>query len=277
MKECPVCNKQMLFAFPAKLLYKYDVSYYHCTECGLLQTEQPYWIEEAYKSAIADQDTGLVARNIRNRYFLEPILYYLFESNAKFVDIAGGYGLLTRLMRDIGFDFYHHDEHCSNVFAKYFSPPSSLKADCLTAFEILEHLKNPIEFIKDNLDKYNCKSLIFSTTIFNGGIPHTDWDYYSFSTGQHITFYQTKTLDYIAQKLHLFHLHLHSDLHIMTSTPLKKSEKLLLANSFPRGISNRFVKWKRRSSSKTLDDHNLVKTINYENIGTDKNIYEAKS
>jgi hypothetical protein len=40
------------------------------------------------------------------------------KKNGTFVDIGGGYGLLTRLMRDRGFDFYWKDPHCENIFAK---------------------------------------------------------------------------------------------------------------------------------------------------------------
>ncbi len=37
-----------------------------------------------------------------------------------FLDYAGGYGVFTRLMRDIGFDFYWHDPYTQNLFANGF-------------------------------------------------------------------------------------------------------------------------------------------------------------
>ncbi|MDM9385348.1 hypothetical protein QUB80_32355 [Chlorogloeopsis sp. ULAP01] len=42
------------------------MTYYFCEESGLLKTEKPYWLDEAYQEAIADTDTGLVRRNISN-------------------------------------------------------------------------------------------------------------------------------------------------------------------------------------------------------------------
>ena len=43
-----------------------------------------------------------------------------FKSNGSIVDYGGGYGLLVRLMRNSGFDFYRYDPYCANFFAKGF-------------------------------------------------------------------------------------------------------------------------------------------------------------
>ena len=62
--KCPICQSCREKIFRAKLLQKYEVDYFFCQNCGFLQTEKPYWLEESYQSAIASTDTGLVARNI---------------------------------------------------------------------------------------------------------------------------------------------------------------------------------------------------------------------
>lgn len=49
---CKICGKENKFIFKAKILKKYDVSYFHCENCGFLQTEEPHWLSEAYKSPI---------------------------------------------------------------------------------------------------------------------------------------------------------------------------------------------------------------------------------
>ena len=41
---------------------KYDVKYFLCGNCGFVFTEEPYWLNEAYKSAINISDTGIVTR-----------------------------------------------------------------------------------------------------------------------------------------------------------------------------------------------------------------------
>ena len=105
MKKCTVCGVSMTSAFNAKVLDKYDVHYQQCSGCGLLQTEEPYWLDEAYSNAIAVADTGLVMRNFSIASKLVVLLYLAFEKRGAYLDIAGGYGMLTRLMRDYGFDY----------------------------------------------------------------------------------------------------------------------------------------------------------------------------
>ena len=89
-----------------KNIKKYDVSYFQCQQCWLLQTEEPYWLDEAYTSAIIIVDTGLTQRNISIASKLAVLIYFKFESTSTYLDIAGGYGMLWRLMRDYGFDFF---------------------------------------------------------------------------------------------------------------------------------------------------------------------------
>ena len=62
--NCKICTQPVSFEFNVKLLNKYQVDFFYCKSCGFLQTEKPYWLDEAYSEAIAIADTGLVARNI---------------------------------------------------------------------------------------------------------------------------------------------------------------------------------------------------------------------
>jgi hypothetical protein len=144
---CPVSQTPMEFAFRETVLGRLNVSYYSCPVCGLLQTEAPYWLEEAYREPISYGDTGLVARNFENSQFLQTSLALTFPGNARYVDLAGGYGLLTLLLRDKGFDCFTTAPYCPNLFASTFEPPSSCNADALFAFEVLGHIYNPLEFI----------------------------------------------------------------------------------------------------------------------------------
>src|SRR6516164_9052625 len=96
--ECPICSRRRRELFQAKLLRKYEVHYFLCETCGLIQTEQPYWLDEAYSRAIADADTGLVSRNLEIAKKLAGLLYFCLDPNAQYLEAAGGYGLLTRLM-----------------------------------------------------------------------------------------------------------------------------------------------------------------------------------
>ena len=102
-------------AFRHLLLRKHDVQYFQCGTCGFLQTETPYWLDEAYSSAIVSADTGIMQRNVYLSRMAAAVFWRLFRGSGRYLDAAGGYGLFTRLMRDIGLDYYWSDPHAQIV------------------------------------------------------------------------------------------------------------------------------------------------------------------
>ena len=59
---CPICNQGMKPIFSARVLGKYSAEFEWCMSCGFFRIANPHWLEEAYSSAIAATDTGLVMR-----------------------------------------------------------------------------------------------------------------------------------------------------------------------------------------------------------------------
>jgi hypothetical protein len=201
-QRCTICGSETRASHRARVLSKYDVDYLYCSECGLLQTEEPHWLDEAYSDAIALSDTGLLTRNIAVAMRLTALLTFAFPRGVRCVDAGGGYGVLTRLMRDIGFDFFWTDPFCANLFARGFEADHAGGSfPLITAFEVMEHLYDPITFIREALKKYDGAAFAFSTQLFAGSPPPLDWPYYSFETGQHVSFYQRRTLRHIADTL----------------------------------------------------------------------------
>lgn len=219
-KQCPVCHSSMHAAFSATLLKKYAVQYFHCNKCGLLQTETPYWLDEAYSDAVGAADTGLVQRNHAIADKLTTLLYWFFDPKGNYVDVAGGYGMLVRLMRDKGFNFLWQDKYCENVLARGFEvTDSSLPLTAMTAIEVFEHIEDPLAFVREKMQQYACKTLIFTTEVYADNPPPLDWYYYSLNTGQHISFYKQATLEYIARELGL-QFYSMRQLHILTDRTL---------------------------------------------------------
>ena len=168
--------------FTAQVLSKYDVRYYRCLDTGFIQTEEPYWLEEAYSTAITKLDVGIVLRNQSMATITEKLLYYHFDHDKKFLDYAGGYGLFTRMMRDKGYDFYNTDIYCQNIFAEYQDLsllPADTTFELVTAFEVLEHLPQPMETLESMFGKYD--NILFSTELVPKEIqPLKDWWYFIF-------------------------------------------------------------------------------------------------
>jgi len=192
---CRICGSVLQHCFDGKALKRYLFEMLNCPRCGFIQIANPHWLNEAYSDAITVSDTGLVARNLLLAGRLSPLLFYLYGSDGRYVDFAGGTGLLVRLMRDAGFDFYWHDSYCKNIHARGFEfDVKSGPYKVVTAFEVLEHVINPIEFVSEAIRKTQADVFIFSTELFEGIPPKPeDWWYYSFETGQHISFYQNRT------------------------------------------------------------------------------------
>lgn len=230
-ERCTVCGAHRKHTFDATLLRRHRVGYFYCVSCGLLQTERPSWLDEAYGQAIADLDTGVIGRNLVHARIASSILGLLFNRRGRFADIAGGYGLFVRRMRDLGFDFHWEDKHCENLVARGFEwQPALRPATAVTAFEVLEHVYDPCAFLRDIIERAGTRTILFSTLLFQGPPPDPKtWWYYAFETGQHITFYQKKTLAHVANTLGLHFLTNGSNLHMMTDRPVSPLVFRLLA------------------------------------------------
>ena len=128
--KCPICANPMHACFTARVLHKYPANYEVCGSCGFVRANEPHWLDEAYASAIAAADTGLVGRNTMLADKIAGALYWATNAHGRgrYLDAAGGYGMLTRLMRDSGFDFYWSDKHCQNLLATQFEYQPSLGA-----------------------------------------------------------------------------------------------------------------------------------------------------
>jgi len=252
---CVVCNTSTDEAFVATVLSKHEISYFYCSNCGLLQTEEPYWLDEAYGRAIASADTGILARNLSFADQAARILYPLFGPKGRYLDWAGGTGLLVRRMRDLGFDFFWQDPYCNNALAYGFEDDSEYSYSAVTAVEVLEHLIDPVDFIKKACARSATRTLVCTTEIFEGNAPPSlDWAYYAFAEGQHIRFYQQRTLEMIAKKLGL---NFYSDKGIHIFTELEIPSRVL--SGLKRRNRNRALKKALAGlESKTQSDSTLM-------------------
>jgi len=218
MTNCKICGSESTPCFNALILNKYDTVYYKCTHCGFIQTDAPYWLQEAYGSAITKQDIGLINRNLVTFPILSLLINYFFDKARKFIDYGGGYGMLTRIMRDKGYDYYRFDTYCENIFAKNFdaeNPGTSPDYELLTAFEVFEHLEDPSGELEKMLNWSS--NIFFSTEIQPANVNSpADWWYVMPETGQHIALYTIKALQALGKK-HGFNFYTNgTNLHLFT-------------------------------------------------------------
>lgn len=257
---CPVCgHRERRTVLRQRLLQRHDVDYHLCEGCGLLQTDEPHWLDEAYAQAIADTDTGLLQRNWANARLLNLLLQTVFDPAGRFVDVAGGYGVLTRLLRDRGFDTYRSDRYCDNLFAIGFEPPPGLRAEALFAFEVLEHVMDPVAFIDEAFRRHDCRALVLSTLTYGDRVPEPGWWYYATETGQHISFYQTRTLQQVARRLGVHYQRLGAGLHLMLPQPLPALRRRVLASGKLRRLLEGWYWARHQRPALTWPDHESAK------------------
>lgn len=252
--KCRICNQDSSVIFNAVILKKYDIKYYNCSYCGFLQTEEPYWIKEAYAESINLSDTGIMYRNLFLSSISSSILYCFFDRKKSFLDFAGGYGIFTRLMRDIGFDFYWNDKYSQNLIARGFEYKDT-DIELITSFESFEHFENPIEEIESMLEI--SRNILFSTELLPAIVPNPkEWEYYGLGHGQHISFYSMDTLKYIATK---YNLNLYTNkysLHLLTDKKISNLSFQLLLKISRFGFFNIV---KKLMKSKINNDWDLLK------------------
>lgn len=197
--KCRLCEGNTIFKFKKEILNKYEISYHECSNCHSLQTEEPYWLEDAYSCESEKFDTGKATRTFLN-FTVLPHLYNALgmPKGINYVDWGGGTGLFARLMRDIGFNYKSYDKYAKNEFAQgYEVTKENDIIDTITLFEVVEHFPNPTTDW-ENIFNRNASTIIFSTLIYDGN--DSNWHYLAPENGQHVFFYSAKALSMLAEK-----------------------------------------------------------------------------
>lgn len=198
--KCKICLSETNLFGHALFMHEHEVDYFQCPQCFFVQTETPYWLEQAYENPITESDVGLVYRNLNLAHISKAIINQYFNWQGQFLDYGGGYGLFVRLMRDGGFDFYWHDKFCENIFARGLEGDFKQPYELVTSFELVEHLVDPIAEIREILKLSD--SFLFSTELLPSHFPKPgEWWYYAPHEGQHISIYSQQSLRYLAEQL----------------------------------------------------------------------------
>ncbi len=133
--------------------------------CGSQQSENPYWLAEAYSDQVISIDPG-AAQRVLDCLAVTYVTAKIFGYR-KMLDFGGGAGLLCRLLRDVGYDAHWHDGHTPAGYATGFEGSPKDEFDLITAIEVIEHFANP----KKDLDAIfgaSPKAVLIMTSLYEG-------------------------------------------------------------------------------------------------------------
>lgn len=243
--NCRVCGNAIERAFATGNLLSRPVDFFECVKCLYVQTETPYWLDEAYEESINRSDTGILERNLANVGLVLATLQLLGDKNGKVLDYAGGYGILVRLLRDAGVDALWSDTHTENLLAKGFEYKDD-RLTLLTAFEAFEHFVDPVREMSKLVSL--SPNVLLTTTLIPEPTPKPqDWWYYGLEHGQHVGFFRVETLRYLSNR---FNLYLYTDgvgTHLFSKNRYSKIRFLLFLKILKR--CNKIIKFGLKSKS----------------------------
>lgn len=249
---CGICKTESAKFGQALLLDKYHVQYFRCPKCGFIQTEKPHWLAEAYTEALVAADVGIMQRNLQTSEVTSAAISLLFPAGEKFLDYGGGHGTFVRLMRDRGFNFFWQDLYAKNIHARTFEHAADTRYDLVTAFELLEHLPDPLEGIAQ---AFALSDNVLTTTLLvpepAPTPPH--WWYYACRGGQHVSFYTPTALAELARH---FNRHVLSSrgFHLFTRVPVNPIRLHMATGARTGGLINRI----RRRKSLIPSDYERI-------------------
>lgn len=252
VEVCRVCLNPAVFIFSRPLLGN-PTSYFDCPTCGYVQTQTPYWLEQAYAQPIGDADTGIMLRNRANVAHLLLTLAAIGRLRGRVLDVGAGYGILVRMLRDSGVDAYWDDKHCKNLFARGFERRHA-SYDLVTAFEVFEHLEHPTEHLRELLATSG--AVLISTVLAPPpGKLGPDWWYLVPEFGQHIGFLRQSTLTWIAKRLGCSYATDFSSIHLFARDPAITKRWALLRRFTP--LASRLARY--RLTSRTVEDFESIR------------------
>lgn len=147
--------------------------------------------------------------------------------HGRVIDHAGGCGLLVRLLRDAGIDARWRDKYSANLLARGFEDDGSGQVDLLSAFEVFEHMIDPLGELRGMIQR--APIVLLSTELIRDEqSPSPAWWYLGPEHGQHIGFFRERTLHWVASQLRCHTETYGGSVHLFSRAQIPKRWKLYM-------------------------------------------------
>lgn len=190
-KICPICHSESNYFSTIAIRAGISGEYHSCTSCKFIYAQNPSWLEGSFTDALNSLDIGSVDRCNIVADFVEVLANSLKIDNPQVLDWGGGYGLLTRILRDRGIRCAHHDPYTEPLFAENIALQPDARFDLIVLSEVMLHMTDPISTLTELLKLSD--NIMFTAVIAPPDVT-PDWWYFMPDTGQHVAIFSQQTI-----------------------------------------------------------------------------------
>lgn len=222
------CADQPTKAFPPT---GESVAYYRCRACGFLFTPHfdglsaSQMAAKIYNSDYIKADPDF--SDTRPRYFAGVVRNALEpgETGLAALDFGGGEGRFAALMRDAGFcNFASYDPFFGDA------PASASAYDLITAFEVVEHTRDPIGTFREMLGLLRPDGGLLFSTLLQPARLDQGWWYLAPRNG-HVSLHCWRSLRSVARRLRVECLSINEGLHLFYRSPANAATRCIVGRN----------------------------------------------
>ncbi len=264
--HCRLCRSATSQVFTRTVLFTHQVAYFHCPSCGGLQTEFPYWLTASRVPQSECFNGGNASQILTNFLLLRRVLEILnVRPKDRCVDFAGESGLFSRLMRDIGYQFFNFSKVGVNFTNAEFCVGGTWdkfnrSVRLTTIFNKAENFIDPLAEW-DAIFSTTTDYILGSTEIYSG--QDSNWDYLAPESGQRTFFYSPATLAQIAMR-HRWSAYTLGNYFLLARAPLSAAqvnELMGWSQSLDSVANESFLNWFHSHDKFTPIDSQRMKAL----------------
>jgi hypothetical protein len=234
-RSCPICKSQVVDFSTFTVRGEVSAEYKRCKTCKFIHAENPSWLEGSFTDALNSLDIGSVDRCNIVADFVEVLVNSLKVNHPKVLDWGGGYGLLTRILRDRGVRCSHYDPYTEPLFAENIVLQSDARFDLIVLSEVMLHITDPVSTLTELLKLSD--NIMFTAVIAPPDV-RPDWWYFMPDTGQHVAIFSQQTIPELGAALKVNTLSDNQFFHLVAKDHPSVLTRLLFTKRFiPFGVA----------------------------------------